>query len=439
MEAVQPSQDDSKPRTDSERAARLLRALLWMQLLSATIFFSVCVGGLVFVDRIELIPSQTEALITTAMVHGAIAVCAVLGVALVNRFRRMKPFWPQLMLVILILYGAVTVDRVLAIVYPRADKHVPIITRHPSRGWFHRVNAEGFGSGCYITTNELGLRDRPMRAQKAQGDLRILFVGDSITFGFVLGEGERISRQAEMILNERDVGRRVRCINAGVAGYTTWQELDLLREIGPMIQPDAVVLQFCINDMIDVIGIGRKNPELADLAFSLNTSSHWSGTWRAISYHAAVRRNRELADRRAWAQNDPTRSGHPTQLEGKEDIYLDPLPESVQQAWDLCLEDLTSIKTVCDDMGVPLILVYSPEVCQFDDDPKYRQPSIILGDWAKQQNVPFVDVSPIWKGAIQNGTPSGAILYDTIHPRPIAAKMMAEAIAEALEDVLSGE
>jgi|GEM_PF-4608257 len=422
------------PPTPSPPAggARLLRALLMVQLFAALLFFLACVIGLVFVDRIELIPAQTEALIATTLIHGVAATFTVLAIALAARLRGISQHWPRMMLIVLVAYAVLTVDRGLAVAYPRADKHVPIITRHESRGWFHRVNAEGFGSGCYLTTNELGLRDRPIPARKADDEKRILFIGDSITFGFLLEDGERISQQAQTVLNGKDASRKVRCINAGVSGYTTWQELDLLRELAPVIKPDVVVLQFCINDMLDAIDIGRGNPKVSDLDLALNTSTHWSGIWRAISYHVAVRRNQELADARVWAQNDPTRSGHPSALNTKEDIYLDPLPEPVKKAWNVCLEDLSSMNAYCKQVSVPLVLVYSPESCQLGDDPNFQQPSRILGGWAEQAGVSFVDITPIWKAAMGTTIPPEQLLFDSIHPQPEAAKLMAEAIAEVV-------
>jgi hypothetical protein len=43
--------------------------------------------------------------------------------------------------------------------------------------------------------------------------------------------------------------RRCEVINAGVPGYTTWQELEFLRQYGLSMQPDLVVLGFVYNDL----------------------------------------------------------------------------------------------------------------------------------------------------------------------------------------------
>ncbi len=425
-----------EPIVADRRAARLLSVLLLLAFLAAALQFVAGAMGVLFVDLIQLIPSQTEELIATTVLHGSVALVAAVLYAWSHRQQRVAPTWPRLMLVVLVVYGALTVDRGFAVIYPRPDKHVPILTRHAARIWYHRRSATGFGSGCYIHTNSLGFRGQEI-PPKVEGERRVLMLGDSITFGFVLKEEETIPRQVERFINEATNGNDVRCINGGVSGYTTWQERDLFENEGLDTQPDAVVVQFCINDMIGIIGIGRSNPMADEMDFSLNQSSHWSGIWRALSYHAAHREHQELADRQRWAQYDPTADSETTGLHEIEDIYDDPPAPAVKAAWDLCLEDLTGIKQRCDEMGMPMVLVYSPDTVEFGDDAKYRQPSNILKDWAEKQGVPFVDITPVWQNAIANGAPADDMFYDAIHPKPYAAGLMAQAIADVVMDALS--
>lgn len=424
-----------EPVAADRRAARSLSALLLLAFLAAALLFVAGAMGVLFVDLIQLIPAQTEELIATTALHGGVALVAAIMYAWSHRLQRVASLWPRLMLAVLVVYGALTVDRGLAVVYPRPDKHVPILTRHATRLWYHRRSAAGFGSGCYIHTNSLGFRGQET-PPKVNGERRVLMVGDSITFGFVLKDDETIPRQVERFINEATNDDDVRCINAGVSGYTTWQERDLLENEGLDTQPDVVVVQFCINDMIGIIGIGRGNPMTDEMDFSLNQSSHWSGIWRALSYHAAHREHQELADRQRWAQHDPTADSDATGLHEIEDIYDNPPVPAVKAAWELCLEDLTGIKHRCDDIDIPMVLVYSPDTVEFGDDPKYRQPSNILRGWAEEHGVPFVDITPIWQDAIANGGPADDMFYDAIHPKPYAAKLMAKAIADVVMDEL---
>ena len=87
-------------------------------------------------------------------------------------------------------------------------------------------------------TNELGLRDRPIEQPRSY---RILFLGDSQTFGWGVPYGERFTELIEQHLG------RVQTINAGVPGYGIHRMKLLLERCGPHLKPDLVVC--CISQV----------------------------------------------------------------------------------------------------------------------------------------------------------------------------------------------
>ena len=61
--------------------------------------------------------------------------------------------------------------------------------------------------------NALGLRDRQdLQAEKPPGTRRVLFLGDSVTFGLEVDLEETLVKQVESMLD------RAECINMGVSG-----------------------------------------------------------------------------------------------------------------------------------------------------------------------------------------------------------------------------
>ena len=94
-----------------------------------------------------------------------------------------------------------------------------------------------------IKTNSLGYRNREIGQKKGA---RILFLGDSITFGDYLSEEETFVRLVEGIA--RDNGEDWETINAGVGGISLQNELTILKETGLSTDPDVVVLGFYLND-----------------------------------------------------------------------------------------------------------------------------------------------------------------------------------------------
>jgi lysophospholipase L1-like esterase len=97
---------------------------------------------------------------------------------------------------------------------------------------------------------------------KPKDVLRILVLGDSVAFGPGVPENETFSNLLESRLKEQ--GHRVDVINTGVPGYTTYSELQYYLTAGRHLEPDIVLLAFCMNDIV--------NPRL-----------HWGYTSEKIS------------------------------------------------------------------------------------------------------------------------------------------------------------
>ena len=97
-----------------------------------------------------------------------------------------------------------------------------------------------------VTYNERGLRDRPI-LPKAEGEYRILALGDSVTFGLRVDQDKTFAARLESLLRGR-LHRPVRVINSGVGGYNTVQELTYFKQEGIDLQPDLVLLTYVTND-----------------------------------------------------------------------------------------------------------------------------------------------------------------------------------------------
>jgi lysophospholipase L1-like esterase len=94
--------------------------------------------------------------------------------------------------------------------------------------------------------NSDGLRDYPIGPK--DGRFRLLFLGDSIA---VYGDSrdDTFVGHLRADLGQRSEGKALDIINAGIRGYTNYQELLYLKKYGLKFQPDLVGLQFCLNDL----------------------------------------------------------------------------------------------------------------------------------------------------------------------------------------------
>jgi lysophospholipase L1-like esterase len=108
------------------------------------------------------------------------------------------------------------------------------------------------GRGMKVVTNVLGLRGKPAAAQKAQGVLRVLVVGDSFTFGLGVAEDETLPAALEPLLRAQ-LGQPVEVLNAGVPGWAADDYLVFLEERGFDLAPDLVVVVVMENDPGDLL------------------------------------------------------------------------------------------------------------------------------------------------------------------------------------------
>ena len=117
-----------------------------------------------------------------------------------------------------------------------------------------RPNFDGFSEGVPVRTNSRGLRERELPLAKPAGARRIVFLGDSVTFGAGVRDDEPFPRLLESAVNGAG-GGPVETVNTGVVGYNTVQELARLEQAGLPYQPDTVVLTFVVNDLLETFSI----------------------------------------------------------------------------------------------------------------------------------------------------------------------------------------
>lgn len=106
-----------------------------------------------------------------------------------------------------------------------------------------------WGSAYNYSWGKWLFRQRPMEIPKPPGTRRLMVVGDSYTFGVGLAEEERYTEILQGLLQRVRARHSWEVVNLGLMGAPTTFERDLVLGLGPLLDPDRIIVGFCFNDV----------------------------------------------------------------------------------------------------------------------------------------------------------------------------------------------
>lgn len=256
-----------------------------------------------------------------------------------------------------------------------------------------------------VIANRRGFReDHEITAVKPGDEVRVLFLGDSCTFGFGVAHDQTFVAHCEDRLNEQNPGRHFECLNAGVPGYTLFQGCRVLDQEGPRVTPDVVVACFGFNDRASWDGLGDLEHASLGPPGLLGNSRLARLLWRT---------DRRLA-RRARTGSRPRVT-----------------PAEYRQL-------LSQLHAGTRQLGSQLLLIAWCERFQVEDNHDERTPwQVELYRFARDHEIPLVDLVPTMQK--WTGTPDQPSLFlDIIHVTPAAHSQIAGLVTETLGPLLPG-
>lgn len=318
--------------------------------------------------------------------------------------------WQGLAVSAVTLVLALAVLEVVVRLYvPRPPRwHEPQVRARssPTLQWELRPHQRAYTIDSRVVTNAAGFR-AATDSEPGTGSIRILAMGDSITFGHGVPFEAVYARQVERLLDERYPGRRVEVINMGVPGYNIRQHLIALKEKGVRYRPHLVILGFCWNDII-----GNEKPLPGEPGFvperpveDADDDLKWRPQhvipkslrdplrdWRTL--YVTVQRVKVLKERLV-PSNHPY-IVHYRALLSKDEARLGP-------AWAATERRLRELADLTRAHGIDLVVVIFPDGAQLVD--RYR--SIPYQERVKamaaRADVPVVDLLPEFMRAVAEG------------------------------------
>ncbi len=267
------------------------------------------------------------------------------------------------------------------------------ISEDPEIGHEHRPGTAAHLMGVDVSINATGQRDRAFDSPKPEGTVRILMLGDSLTFGWGVPQEQTVAKRLEARLNAGDRSVRYEVVNAGVGNYNAGMSSRWMRARGMALEPDFVVFNFSFNDA--EITPRRGGGGLAE----------WSYAW---IYFAG--RFGEVARR--------VGGGHDWQA------YYSGLYDDESEGWRDAREQIRLLAEFCEERSLPLALVNYPELHRLDPYP-LAEVSNEVRELSRSLGLPYLDLLD----SVRSEEPETLwVTPGDPHPNAHADDLMAEAI-----------
>lgn len=255
--------------------------------------------------------------------------------------------------------------------------------------------------------NSLGLRNREILPKPA-ATTRILFLGDSLIWTGKTTSGDLYTQVLEERLNAAggEDAKHIEVINAGIPGYTTYQELEFLKLYGLEMQPDVLVLGFVFNDVYDKYLHRPTRDDMLSIEPEIllhHLDSHsFPDALLSWSYLANMLQPR-------IAQMWRKLNGQPTfPFEQHSDFYLAWKP----YGWDSTKPLLAEMQSLAASKGIKFMVLIFPVSDQVNDEYRNQNLDYVLYPQARvkrilgELGVPYLDLTDT---IYENG---GTALYE---------------------------
>lgn len=283
-----------------------------------------------------------------------------------------------------------------------------------------------------ISTNAEHLRsENPLKPlePKQPGTIRIVCLGDSVTFGFRVPtvwpekptEYDPNWLPYPMLLEKElravNPGRNIEVVTMAVPGYTSHQGLAWLQRDFNKFGPDLVTVSFGWNDasfsdVADREAI-RTNSSAVALRWLIDHSQAFAQATRWLRARETARLQNEKLN------NAPSRS----------QTNARPGARVSQQEY---LDNMIAIEQLARQQGVPVVVIAAPyrdHSSEAAEAHLMRQYRVALGSTMKQRGVPFLEIPELTEDAY----PANEGWFgERIHPNHMGHRLMASELLELI-------
>lgn len=245
-----------------------------------------------------------------------------------------------------------------------------------------------------VVLNDLDLREAPI-PPKAPGEIRLMAIGDSFTYGIGVEDSETFARLLEGRLDERlasaGIAARLRLLNCGLGGGP-YRQGEWLEDVGLGLEPDLVLQSFYIgNDIYD------------DIAWRDGTAPAQGGPTGGKGVRGSLRHSVALDWMWGRLVQVPLMDRLLFRLgmrRSERGLFLVDEPDVEREAWAATLDKLGEIHRSLERHGIDYRVMIIPSAVQirFSADRSaarnYRKPNQVLGQYLDRSGIEHLDLLP---------------------------------------------
>lgn len=241
-----------------------------------------------------------------------------------------------------------------------------------------------------LQINELGFRGPELAREKAEGEFRILCIGDSTTFAVYVDNDEAWPQRLEAALREEHP--KVTVINGGHPAWSTADELRFLRERAIEVHPDLILHLFCDNDpagiVVDDSGVDIAGAK-GEYAHQLAVMDEGLSFADQLRFHTAIG-EAQTRLHIAWKAS----------REENRNLNIEP-PEISEAAWGAYEAVYAELAAFCEARGVPLVTACFPQIKEHEEPAKRAETRVAA--IAARHGVPFIPLAESFRAAEARG------------------------------------
>ena len=237
----------------------------------------------------------------------------------------------------------------------------------------HLADREVKMRGFSIHTDSRGARGVERKTPKPDDTKRMLFLGDSVTFGWGVSDDETFVALIEPWLTENDENTW-ETVNLGHMGYDTTQELGAFDEAGLLYEPDVVVVVFVDNDVVPMAHVLSQQQQ--DPLTDPNISEEAKDVFRTLNRLNRLRPYLPyISAFGAYHYVNQHPAGQTGSTQHAQELGID-----VEEGWRLCQVGLAALRDRCSARGARFCVLdyYSHEM---------------LEEYCRVENIPYGSIS----------------------------------------------